>query len=336
MHGLLKKCLFQLDAERSHHLAINLLKLANLFGLTALFANKQVKPVNILGLQFPNPIGLAAGFDKNAEYLDCLARLGFGFLEVGTVTPLAQPGNPQPRLHRLIQESSLINCMGFNNQGVEELISHIQQAQYTGILGINIGKNKSTPNEQATVDYATCLERVYPYANYITINISSPNTEGLRELQYGDYLTALLEKLTQKRKELAGQYHKSIPLVVKISPDLTPAEIQWLAKQFLMFDIDGVIATNTTLDRSVLADNALQYATIPGGLSGKVLQAKSLWVIETIIKELKGHIPVIGVGGILQGADAKKMHDLGCALVQLYTGLIFTGVRLVKDCVKAW
>lgn len=321
---LLRPLLFCLEPETAHQLTMRLLPY---FG----FLLPQVTncPCTVMGLHFKNPIGLAAGFDKNAAYLPALAQLGFGFIEVGTVTPLAQPGRPKPRLFRLKQEKALINRLGFNNDGVVALLKNIRASQYQGILGINIGKNASTPIENAAADYLTCFEQVYPYADYITVNISSPNTEKLRQLQSGQAFAELLATLKTKQLELQQQSQRFVPLVIKISPDLTQAEIQEIAEQLLRFKVDGVIATNTTILRPDV-EHAVN-ATEEGGLSGAPLLSSSTAVVTKLKEILGDKIPIIAVGGVMSAANALAKFNAGAKLVQLYTGLIYQGPGLIAE-----
>lgn len=286
-----------------------------------------------MGIEFPNPVGLAAGLDKNGAYIDALASQGFGFIEIGTITPRPQPGNPHPRLFRLPKAKAIINRMGFNNDGVDKLIENVKAAKFKGVLGINIGKNANTPVEKAVDDYLICLEKVYNYASYITVNISSPNTKNLRSLQSGDALTELLETLKNRQLELAQEHQHYVPLVLKVAPDLEAEDIAFIAKQLLQYKIDGLIVTNTTLSREGV--EGLEHAEEAGGLSGAPVFEKSTACLAAFAEELKGQIPLIGVGGILSGADALAKKKAGASLVQVYSGLIYTGPELVKDCVAA-
>lgn len=295
--------------------------------------NVTAKPVTCMGIEFPNPVGLAAGLDKNGAYIDALAGQGFGFIEIGTITPRPQAGNPHPRLFRLPQAKAIINRMGFNNEGVDQLVENVKAAKFKGILGINIGKNADTPVEKAVDDYLICLEKVYNYASYITVNISSPNTKNLRSLQSGDALTELLETLKNRQLELAQEYQHYVPLVLKVAPDLDETDIAFIAKQLLQFKIDGLIVTNTTLSREGV--EGLAHAEEAGGLSGAPVFEKSTACLAAFAQVLKGQIPLIGVGGILSGADAVAKKQAGASLVQVYSGLIYTGPELVKDCVDA-
>ena len=296
--------------------------------------NGASKPVTCMGIEFPNPVGLAAGLDKNGAYIDALASQGFGFIEIGTITPRPQPGNPEPRLFRLPKAKAIINRMGFNNEGVDKLIENVKAAKFKGVLGINIGKNAVTPVENAVDDYLICLEKVYNYASYITVNISSPNTKNLRSLQSGDALTELLETLKNRQLELAQENQHYVPLVLKVAPDLEAEDIAFIAQQLLQFKIDGLIVTNTTLSREGV--EGLEHAEEAGGLSGAPVFEKSTACLKAFADVLQGQIPLIGVGGILSGADAAAKKQAGASLVQVYSGLIYTGPTLVKDCVEAF
>lgn len=291
------------------------------------------KPVTCMGIEFPNPVGLAAGLDKNGAYIDALAALGFGFIEIGTITPRPQVGNPHPRLFRLPQANAIINRMGFNNDGVDKLIENVKAAKFKGVLGINIGKNADTPVEKAVDDYLICLEKVYNYASYITVNISSPNTKNLRSLQSGDALTELLQTLKQRQLALAEEQQHYVPLVLKVAPDLEPSDIEFIAQQLLQFKIDGLIVTNTTLSREGVEN--LPHGDEAGGLSGAPVFEKSTACLAAFAKILEGKIPLIGVGGILSGEQAVAKRNAGATLVQVYSGLVYTGPELVKDCVDA-
>ncbi len=291
------------------------------------------KPVTCMGIEFPNPVGLAAGLDKNGAYIDALAALGFGFIEIGTITPRPQAGNPHPRLFRLPQAKAIINRMGFNNDGVDKLIENVKAAKFKGVLGINIGKNADTPVEKAVDDYLLCLEKVYNYASYITVNISSPNTKNLRSLQSGDALTELLQTLKQRQLALAEEHQHYVPLVLKVAPDLEPSDIEFIAQQLLQFKIDGLIVTNTTLSREGVEN--LPHGDEAGGLSGAPVFEKSTACLAAFAKFLEGKIPLIGVGGILSGEQAVAKRNAGATLVQVYSGLVYTGPELVKDCVDA-
>ncbi len=342
LYPWLRKPLFCLDPERAHDLTLSALRLTERTGLSrCLFKastslstqHTPASPIRLMGLDFTNPVGLAAGLDKDGVCIDGLAALGFGFLEIGTVTPQPQPGNPSPRLFRLPQAHALINRMGFNNAGVENLLHHVRAARFKGILGINIGKNANTPLERAAEDYLYGLEQVYRDASYITINISSPNTSGLRMLQEDNNLDALLHALTEKRARLADQYGKYTPLVVKISPDMNSDEIKALCATLLRHRLDGLIASNTTVDRAAVA--GLPHAQEAGGVSGRPVFEKSNATIRQCYAELGDAIPIIGVGGIFSAADARAKIEAGAKLIQIYTGLIYQGPTLVKECIHA-
>ncbi|MFT3741409.1 MAG: quinone-dependent dihydroorotate dehydrogenase [Gammaproteobacteria bacterium] len=329
-YSLIRPLLFCLPPEEAHHWTLKLLKVSHQLRLYQAPSN-ATSPIEVMGLQFSNRIGLAAGLDKNGDYIKPLADLGFGFIELGTVTPRPQTGNPRPRLFRLPQADAIINRMGFNNKGVDYLVEQVQQAQFKGILGLNIGKNLTTPLDQAQQDYLLGLQRVYPYASYITINISSPNTAGLRQLQFGDELKLLLMTLKQEQLKLAERHQKTVPLVVKIAPDLTAEALMAISDILLEQQMDGVIATNTTLHREGI--ESLPHAAESGGLSGKPLFAQSLRVVSLLNETLKGAIPIIACGGISSAADVQQMLAAGASLVQIYTGLIYQGRKLIQECI---
>jgi dihydroorotate dehydrogenase len=334
MYPLIQKFLFTQDAEWSHDFTINWLKRTQNNILNCVYKQKLAdKPVQAFGLTFKNPLGLAAGLDKNGECIDAFAAMGFGFIEIGTVTPKPQLGNDKPRMFRLPAEQAIINRMGFNNKGVDNLIENVKQANYSGILGINIGKNKDTPDDQSLNDYLICLRKVYKYASYITVNISSPNTPGLRNLQHGKALDKLLFGLKTEQKLLETQHTKYVPILVKIAPDLTDIEIVDMSNSLIKAGIDGVIATNTTLDRSQVIGQ--KHAEEMGGLSGAALTAKSLDFTEKLAKEIAGRIPVIGVGGIHCATSAKEMIKAGSTLIQLYSSLIYQGPKVIREIVDA-
>ncbi|EZQ17171.1 quinone-dependent dihydroorotate dehydrogenase [Halopseudomonas bauzanensis] len=334
MYSNLRSLMFRLPAETSHDLALDMLGAAGRLRLASHLARPvQPHPVKLLGMTFDNPVGLAAGLDKNAVAVDGLAGLGFGFVEVGTVTPRPQPGNPKPRLFRLPQANAIINRMGFNNLGVDALMERVAKVRYRGALGINIGKNASTPVERAVDDYLYCLRKVYSHAGYVTVNLSSPNTPGLRTLQYGDTLKVLLGQIKACQQELASLYDRYVPIAIKIAPDMTPEEVSLVARTLLAQGMDAVIATNTTLDRTRVA--GLTHADEAGGLSGGPLTEVSTEVIRVLAGELKGQMPIIGVGGILSGADAAAKINAGASLVQLYSGFIYRGPELIRECVDA-
>jgi dihydroorotate dehydrogenase len=330
LYATLRSALFKLDAEHAHRIALNTLQ-TTLRGALGRYVRQRVpdNPVEVMGLTFRNPVGLAAGLDKDADYLDGLGNLGFGFIEVGTVTPRPQPGNPKPRLFRLPEQSALINRMGFNNAGVDHLVSRIQQRRYDGVLGINIGKNRDTPLASATSDYLHCLEKVYPYADYVTVNISSPNTPGLRDLQHGEMLEELFRALKLKQTELADMHGSYVPIAVKIAPDMSPEELDAFALSVIEHKIDAVIATNTTNARDGVS--GLRHADEQGGLSGAPLTRTSTLVINQLGTTLAGNVPIIAVGGILSAADAQAKIDAGASLVQLYTGFIYQGPGLIRE-----
>ncbi len=331
-YRIVSKILFLLPEELSH--AIVLISLKCLYKLhllpQKLFIAK--KPTDLLGLSFPNPVGLAAGLDKNADYVEELSCLGFGFIEVGTVTPKPQAGNKKPRLFRLLKKKALINRMGFNNKGVDYLVERLKSTKYRGIIGVNIGKNAATANENALQDYQICMNKVYLYADYIVINISSPNTPGLRELQQGDYFDNLLHELKKQQVELATQYAKTVPLLVKVAPDLADAEIETMARALVAHQMDGLIATNTALFRDEVRDHPL--ASEAGGLSGKPIFQKALHVQQQFSNHLPQDFPIIAVGGIHSAGGAKQKLEFGAKLVQIYTGLIYQGPTLVEDIFK--
>jgi len=334
MYSLIRSLLFLIPAETAHHLTLSSLSVANKVGLLG-GADKQQDPINIMGLDFPNRIGLAAGLDKNGEHIEALSALGFGFIEIGTVTPRAQSGNTKPRLFRLPKAKAIINRMGFNNKGVDYLTDRIAEARkegFTGIIGINIGKNFNTAVEDATEDYLIGLRVAYPYADYITVNISSPNTPGLRDLQYGKELNNLLAALKAEQIKLTAQYKKYRPIAVKVAPDLNHDEIEDIANTLLENNIDALIATNTTLSRDAVS--GLKYGNEAGGLSGAPVREMSIDVIRQFHSHLKDQIPIIGVGGISSAQDVKDKIDAGASLVQIYTGLIYEGSSLVKACVE--
>jgi dihydroorotate dehydrogenase len=326
--------MFGLDAEFSHNLALKSMNLAAILGVPKLLgAEKLYAPMEVMGIKFPNPVGLAAGLDKNGASIDGLSCMGFGFLEVGTVTPLAQMGNTKPRIFRIPEHNAIINRMGFNNDGVDALLRNIDKAQFKGILGINIGKNKDTPNEQANDDYLYCLRKVYSRASYITLNLSSPNTPGLRTLQFGEALNSLLEVLKNEQAKQALLHDKYVPIAVKIAPDLTEDEVVMVASSLKTYEIDGVIATNTTLSRQGVEDSPLQHES--GGLSGAPIRNQSIRIIRTLARELQGSVAIIGVGGISEGFDAAEKIEAGASLVQIYSGFIYKGPSLIAESVRA-
>ena len=335
MYRLARPFLFGLDAERGHSLGLKAIEMAYRTGTSPLLARTVAPmPTKVMGLTFPNPVGLAAGLDKNGAHIDALLALGFGFVEIGTVTPRPQPGNPKPRMFRLPQHQAVINRLGFNNEGVDVLVRNVERARRkNGLLGINIGRNKDTSNDRAASDYLYCLERVYPLADYITVNISSPNTAGLRELQEEQALRHLIGALRESQEELGAQHGKRVPMLVKIAPDLSDEDIDAVARVLRDLSVDGVIATNTTVSR--LSVQAHPFAHETGGLSGTPLMEQSTTVLRKLRTRLPDHIPVIGVGGILSGADAVAKMSAGASLVQCYTGLVYRGPELVSECVEA-
>jgi dihydroorotate dehydrogenase len=331
-YSLLRPLLFRLDPEASHDLTLKLLRLGHTLGVSRVIARRVAgKPCLIMGLDFPNRVGLAAGLDKNAEYIGALAGIGFGFIEVGTVTPRPQPGNPRPRLFRVPQAQAIINRMGFNNQGVDRLIENIRRSRYQGILGINIGKNADTPMEYSADDYLACMRKVYPHASYIAVNISSPNTRDLRSLQKKTELDALLGLLKEEQKKLGKLFGKHVPLVLKIAPDLGAQEISDIAALLIEHKIEGVIATNTTTED----DGVVRYSKEAGAISGAPLFKRSTAVVRELHQALQGRLPIIAAGGISSVADAREKIAAGASLVQVYSGLIYHGPELVSDLVAA-
>ena len=333
MYNILQKLLFLIPPEKAHHLTLSTLSNLNKLGIL-----KRIKPqstqqsINVMGINFPSRVGLAAGLDKNGDYIEALSNLGFGFIEIGTVTPRAQPGNDSPRLFRLPKAKAIINRMGFNNEGIDYLLDRVYDAResgFTGVIGINIGKNFDTAVEDATEDYLIGLRKAYPRADYITINISSPNTPGLRTLQYGDELSSLLSALKAEQAKLMSHYKVYKPIAVKVAPDLEPIEITGIAEALLENNIDALIATNTTLSRDAVA--GMKYGDEAGGLSGEPVREMSTEVIRRFHTHLKGKIPIIGVGGIASVKDAQDKLDAGAALVQVYSGLIYEGPKLIKE-----
>jgi dihydroorotate dehydrogenase len=328
LYGLARPLLFALDPEAAHRVTLSLLD-KSFYSKAALRC-----PVEAMGLKFPNPVGLAAGLDKDAAHIDGLARLGFGFLEVGTVTPRPQPGNPRPRLFRLTKQNALINRFGFNNVGVDEFLRNVGRARWKGTLGINIGKNADTPPERAIDDYATGFEKVYSAASYVTVNVSSPNTKNLRDLQQDEQLNSLLKKLSSLRQTLEQKHGKRVPLALKIAPDLDDAQIQSIADAVRRHRIDAVIATNTSISRDGV--EGMPHADEAGGLSGAPIRQRATAVLEKLRDFLKNEVTLVGAGGILTGADAAEKFAAGASLVQLYTGLVYRGPQLVSECVSAF
>lgn len=334
MYSFVQKFLLNRDPEWSHDATIAFLKRSQRNFMSSFYAQKLPdKPVNCLGMIFKNPIGLAAGLDKNGECIDAFSAMGFGFIEVGTVTPKPQSGNDKPRLFRLAEHNSIINRMGFNNKGVDYLVEQVKKMKYTGILGINIGKNKTTPDENALDDYLCCLNKVYGFASYITVNISSPNTPGLRNLQYGDALDSLLAGLKHRQLALEIEHKKYVPILIKIAPDLSVNEVKSIAASLINSKMDGVIATNTTIDREQVAGHT--HANEAGGLSGEVLTEKSLAMTKILAKALDGKMPIIGVGGIGSSHDVQLRIQAGATLVQVYSSFIYQGPPLIKELVNA-
>lgn len=334
LYSLARSLMFSMDAERSHEIALGGMNVAAALGLPKLLGAEMLDaPVEVMGIRFPNPVGLAAGLDKNGSAIDGLAAMGFGFLEVGTVTPRPQVGNPKPRLFRIPEHTAIVNRMGFNNAGVDELLHNVDRACFEGVLGINIGKNKDTPNENANDDYLYCLRKVYSRASYVTVNVSSPNTPGLRTLQFGDSLNTLLEALKNEQARQAGLHDRYVPIAVKIAPDMTEEEVAMVAESLKTYEIDGVIATNTTLSREGVEDSPVHHEA--GGLSGAPVRNKSTRVIRLLSKELSGALPIIGVGGITEGFDAAEKIEAGASLVQIYSGFIYKGPSLIGDSVRA-
>lgn len=337
LYALARPFLFSIDAEAAHNLALPSLKRAAALGATRVLSKPKSDPRSVMGIQFPNPVGLAAGLDKDGAYIDGLASLGFGFIEVGTVTPRAQPGNPKPRMFRLPAANAIINRMGFNNGGVDAFVANVQASRFyqdkAGILGLNIGKNADTPIERAVDDYVACLEKVYPFASYVTVNISSPNTKNLRQLQGASELDALLSQLKQTQHRLSDQHKRYVPVALKIAPDIDGDQIKIIANALLTHKMDGVIATNTTTSRDAV--KGMQHGDEMGGLSGAPVTDLSTMVIRALKAELGDALPIIGVGGILSGKDAVDKVDAGAALIQLYTGLIYRGPALVRECATA-
>jgi dihydroorotate dehydrogenase len=333
VYGLIRSALFATSPEAAHELALESLRLAHAFGATGLVCKPASDPARVMGLDFPNRVGLAAGMDKNGDYIDALGSLGFGFIEIGTVTPRPQPGNPKPRVFRLARAEGMINRLGFNNKGVDHLVGRVKARRYQGILGINIGKNFDTPNERAVDDYLACFDKVYPLADYITINISSPNTEGLRELQGEAALRGLLGALAERRVVLSGDHGRRVPIAVKVAPDLDEAGITTVARAVAELDMDAVIATNTTIERPGVS--GMLHADEAGGLSGGPLREMADEVLAQLRQALPAGVALIGVGGITDGAHAAHKQALGADLVQFYTGFVYHGPDLIAQCVKA-
>lgn len=334
MYNLARQLLFKFTPETSHELSIDLIGAGGRLGLNAVLSKAPAHfPVRVMGLDFPNPVGLAAGLDKNGEAICGMSQLGFGFVEVGTVTPRPQPGNPKPRIFRLPEAEAIINRMGFNNHGVDALLERVDAARFKGILGINIGKNFDTPVERAQDDYLLCLDKVYHQASYVTVNVSSPNTPGLRSLQFGDSLKQLLNAIGQRREDLEVLHGKRVPLAIKIAPDMTDEEIALVGEAVFQAGMDAIIATNTTLGRDGVA--GLAHADEAGGLSGAPVRDKSTHTVRVLAETLSGRLPIIAVGGITEGRHAAEKIEAGASLVQLYTGFIYRGPALIRQAVDA-
>lgn len=334
MYNLARELLFKLSPENSHELSIDLIGAGGRLGLNGLLCKAPAStPVRVMGLEFANSVGLAAGLDKNGDAIDGFGQLGFGFVEIGTVTPRPQPGNPKPRLFRLPEAEAIINRMGFNNRGVAHLLANVRAARYRGVLGINIGKNFDTPVERAVDDYLACLEQVYAHASYVTVNVSSPNTPGLRSLQFGDSLKQLLEALRLRQEDLAQLHGRRVPLAIKIAPDMTDEETVEVADALVQAGMDAVIATNTTLSRDGV--EGLAHADEAGGLSGAPVRDKSTHVVRVLASELKGRLPIIAAGGITEGRHAAEKIAAGASLVQIYSGFIYRGPALIREAVDA-
>ncbi|TAK66767.1 MAG: quinone-dependent dihydroorotate dehydrogenase [Betaproteobacteria bacterium] len=334
LYSLARPFLFGMDPEAAHALALASLKLIERTGMASILADTgPARSVRLMGLEFPNALGLAAGLDKNGEYIDALAAMGFGFIEIGTVTPRPQPGNPKPRMFRLPEAQALINRLGFNNQGVERLLANVARARYRGVLGINIGKNFDTPIERAADDYEFCLAKVYAHASYVAVNVSSPNTKDLRRLQGADELGALAGKLKTEQMRLADAHGRYVPLVLKIAPDLDDAQLGAISRCLLKHKLDGVIATNTTVSRAAVA--GLRHAEESGGLSGAPLGATSTEIIRKLARLLEGKLPIIGAGGVMSADDARAKLRAGASLVQIYTGFIYRGPELIGEILRA-
>ena len=333
IYSLVRPLLFALEAETAHHFTLAMLRALDSIGFVPSAAAPEGCARSVMGIRFPNPVGLAAGLDKNGDCIDALARLGFGFIEIGTVTPRPQPGNSRPRMFRLPAANALINRLGFNNDGVDRLVENVKRARYRGVLGINIGKNADTPIERAADDYIACLRKVYPLATYVTANISSPNTRDLRQLQGGAELDALLAALKAEQRRLADTHGKHVPLAVKVAPDLDTGQIEVIADLLRRHRIEAAIATNTTTSRDGV--EGMAHAGEAGGLSGAPVAQLSTRVVRELSRALRSEIPVIGVGGIMSGADAREKIGSGASLVQLYTGLVYRGPQLARECISA-
>lgn len=334
MYTFFRDLLFKLDAETSHEFSLDFLGAAERLKLSELFFEKVVQnPVEVMGITFPNPVGLAAGLDKNGDYFNALGAMGFGFVEIGTITPKPQAGNPKPRLFRIPEAQAIINRMGFNNKGVDHLVAQVKRRRYAGVLGINIGKNATTPVEQAASDYVICMQKVYAHADYITVNISSPNTQGLRDLQFGDSLNRLLETLKIEQGKLQAEHGRYVPVAVKIAPDMDDEAISQVAQTLVLQGIDGVIATNTTIGREGVEQFETGKET--GGLSGLPVRDKSTRVIRALYSEFGDRLPIIGVGGVFDGASAAEKIKAGAKLIQVYSGFIYRGPALINEAASA-
>jgi dihydroorotate dehydrogenase len=333
LYDLARKALFATDPEIAHELTLESLRLGHRLGATRLLCKSRQQPVHCMGLEFPNPVGVAPGLDKNGDYFEALGDLGFGFVEVGTVTPRPQPGNPKPRVFRLVEAQAMINRLGFNNKGVDHLVRQVRNHRFKGVLGINIGKNFDTPIERAVDDYLLCLDKVYAYADYVTVNISSPNTKDLRDLQGAAELDRLLAALEQRRADLADRHGRRVPLAVKIAPDLEDSQLTAIADVIVRHGMDAVIATNTTIGRQGV--EGMKHAEEAGGLSGAPLKPVADRVLGALRRALPDEVVLIGVGGITRGQDAVDKLDLGAQLVQFYTGMVYRGPELVSECLQA-
>lgn len=334
MYSFIRDLLFKLDAETSHEFSLDLIGAAERLQLINLcLPTIAVNPVEVMGITFPNPVGLAAGLDKNGDYFNALGAMGFGFVEIGTITPKPQSGNPKPRLFRIPEAQAIINRMGFNNKGVDHLVEQVKRRRFKGVLGINIGKNATTPVENAADDYVICMQKVYAHADYITVNVSSPNTQGLRDLQFGDSLNRLLETIKKEQGKLQAEHGRYVPVAVKIAPDMDSDAVAQVAQSLLAQGIDGVIATNTTIGREGVEDYKTSAET--GGLSGLPVRDKSTRVIRALYAELGEKLPIIGVGGITDGASAAEKIKAGAKLVQVYSGFIYRGPALIRESAEA-
>ncbi|CAL4321416.1 quinone-dependent dihydroorotate dehydrogenase [Buchnera aphidicola] len=333
IYSILKKILFKIDPEKSHFFTFELLKFFNYINIKFFNQKKYFyKPIKIMGLNFKNHLGLSAGLDKNGDYINILSNMGFGFIELGSVTLKPQEGNIKPRIFRLLESESIINRMGFNNYGIDYLIKNLKKSKFEGIIGVNIGKNFNTPINLAFLEYSKCIEKVYLYTDYICINISSPNTKNLRKLQYGKFFEKILYKIKKKQQKLKKKYKKYVPILIKISPDLDNLEIKNISKKLIKYEIDGVIATNTTIKKSILKN--ITHGTEEGGLSGQELQLKSTLIIKKLKKFTKKKIVIIGSGGINSSVSAQEKLNSGANLIQIYSGLIYEGPKLIKNILK--